>query len=78
MNIVFTEWDNALVYLLIFVACFVFAFFSWITIFRELDYYEIKYTSKTKRRTLWLIFSSLVSATLWLRILQLLLSRLHY
>lgn len=76
MNIVFTEWDRALVYLAIFVVAFLFSFLVWKTIFNELDYHEIKYTKKTKRRTLWLIYFCLVSVTLWGHALQLLLSRL--
>lgn len=78
MNIVFTEWDKALVYLIIFIVAFIFSFFVWKTIFNELDYYEIKYTNKTKKRTLWLIYFSLISATLWFHALQLLLSRLQH
>ena len=77
MNIVFTEWDKALVYLVIFVVAFLFSFLAWKTIFNELDYYEVKYTHKTKKRTLWLIYFSLVSTTLWFHALQLLLSRLQ-
>lgn len=76
MNIVFTEWDRALVYLGIFVITFLFSFLAWKTIFNELDYHEIKYTKQTKQRTLWLIYFSLVSTTLWLYALQQLLSRL--
>ena len=78
MNIVFKEWDIALVYLVIFVVTFLFSFLAWKTIFNELDYYEIKYTKKTKQRTLWLIYFSLVSATLWLYVLQRLLFRLQH
>lgn len=77
MNIVITEWHGALVLLGIFLVIFMISWLAWKTIFRELDYYEIKYTPKTKRRTLWLIFSSLVSATLWLHVLRLLLSLLR-
>ena len=77
MNIVFTECDKALVYLVIFVVTFLVSFFAWKTIFNELDYYEVKYTNKTKKRTLWLIYFSLVSVTLWFHALQLLLSRLQ-
>ena len=76
MNII-TEWHEAFVLLGILLTLFIISWTAWTTIFRELDYYEIKYTLKTKRRTLWLIFSSLVSATLWLRILYLLLSLLR-
>ncbi|KIA76190.1 hypothetical protein DB43_AR00050 [Parachlamydia acanthamoebae] len=49
MNIVFTEWDKALVLLIFFVFIFIFSFLSRITIFNELDYYEIKYTQKQKK-----------------------------
>ncbi len=78
MHIVFTEWDKALVYLVIFVVTFLFSFLAWKTIFNELDYHGIKYTKKTKQRTLWLIYFSLVSATLWLHVLQQLLLRLQH
>ena len=78
MNIVFTEWDNAFVYLILFIVTFVISFLTWKTIFRELDYYEIKYTIKTKQRALWLIYSSLISVTLWWHVLQRLLSRLQH
>ena len=61
MNIVFTESDKALVYLVIFAFIFLFSFLIWKTIFNELDYYEVKYAKKTKQRTLWLIYFSLVS-----------------
>lgn len=77
MNIIITEWHGALVLLGIFLVIFMISWLSWKTIFRELDYYEIKYTPKTKQRTLWLIFSSLTSATLWLHVLRLLLSLLR-
>lgn len=77
MNIVFAEWDKALVLLIFFVFIFIFSFLSRITIFNELDYYEIKYTQKTKKRTLWLIFFSLSSVALWWHILQRLLLRLQ-
>lgn len=77
MNIVFTEWDRALVYLVIAVVTFLFSFLAWKTIFNELDYHEIMYTKKTKKRTLWLIYFSLVSATLWLHVLQQLFLRLQ-
>lgn len=50
MNIIFTEWDRALVYLAILIVIFLFSFFSWIIIFRELDYYEVKYTKKNKTK----------------------------
>lgn len=78
MQIIFTEWDRAFVYLVIFVVTFLFSFLTWKTIFNEFDYYEIKYTKKTKKRTLWLIYFSLVSATLWLHVLQQLLLRLQH
>ncbi len=78
MSIVFTEWDRTLVYLVIFVVTFLFSFLAWKTIFNELDYHEIRYTKKTKQRTLWLIYFSLVSAILWWYVLQQLLSRLQH
>lgn len=76
MNIVITEWDRALVLFIFFVVTFLFSFLAHRTIFNELDYYEIKYTQKTKKRTLWFIFFTLVSVTLWLHVLLRLLSRL--
>lgn len=76
MNIVFTEWDRALVLFIFFVVTFLFSFLAHSTIFNELDYYEIKYTQKTKKRTLWFIFFTLASVTLWLHVLLRLLSRL--
>ena len=76
MNIVFTEWDRALVLFIFFVVTFLFSFLAHGTIFKELDYYEIKYTSKTKKRTLWFIFLNLSAAALWLHVLLRLLSRL--
>lgn len=45
----FTEWDNAFVYFLIFVVVFVLSFTCWKTIFRELDYYETKYKNKKNK-----------------------------
>ena len=78
MNIVFTEWDRILVYIVIFVVIFLFSLFAWKIIFNEIDYYEIKYTKKTKQRTLWLLYFSLVSTTLWLHVLQQLLLRLQH
>lgn len=53
MNIIITEWHGALVLLGIFLVIFMISWLVWKTIFRELDYYEIKYTLKTKTRTLW-------------------------
>jgi hypothetical protein len=78
MNIVFTEWDKALVYLVIFLVTFVFSFLLWRTLFNELDYHKITYTKKTKQRTLWLIYFGRVSAILWLHVLQQLLLRLQH
>lgn len=78
MKIVFTEWDRAFVYLAILLVIFIFSFLAWKTIFNEIDYHEIKYTQKTKQRTLWLIYFSLVSVTLWWYVLQQLLSRLQH
>lgn len=76
MNIVFTEWNRALIYLTILVLVLVFSMLIHKTLFNELDYYEVKYTRKTKMRTLWLIYSGLISITLWSHVLQLLLDRL--
>ncbi|MBS4164188.1 Uncharacterized protein PRO82_001506 [Candidatus Protochlamydia amoebophila] len=50
MNIVFNEWDRALVYLVIFVVTFLFSFLAWKTIFNELDYHNIKYTKKKQNK----------------------------
>jgi hypothetical protein len=70
------EWGKELSLFLFIAAAFLFSFLARITIFRELDYYEIKYTPKTKQRTLWLIFFNLLTVSLWLHILQRLFSRL--
>ena len=78
MNIVFTEWDRALVYLAIFAVTFLISLFFWAITFQELDYFEIKYTKKTKRRVLWLIYFNLIAAILWLHVLLRLLSRLQH
>ncbi|GAB4233048.1 MAG: hypothetical protein Tsb0021_11870 [Chlamydiales bacterium] len=50
MNIIFTEWNRILIYLIIFVVTFLFSFLAWKTIFNELDYYEVKYTKKNKKK----------------------------
>lgn len=76
MEIVFTEGCKAFVLLIFFVVTFLFSFLVQRTIFNELDYYEIKYTLKTKKRTLWFIFFILASVTLWLHVILRLLSRL--
>ena len=76
MNIILTEWSREFAFFLFFAAIFVFSYLARLTIFNELDYYEIKYTPKTKKRTLWLIYFNLLAVSLWLHILQRLLSRL--
>jgi hypothetical protein len=76
MEILLTEWGKAFALFVFFGATFVFSFLARMAIFKELDYYEIKYTQKTKKRTLWLIYFNLLAVSLWLHILQRLLSRL--
>ncbi|PJD94706.1 MAG: hypothetical protein CK425_10705 [Parachlamydia sp.] len=78
MNIVFTDLDRAWVYLAILFFTFAFSFFVWVKLFAELDYHEIKYTIKTKKRTLWVIYFNLVSLIIWWQVLQLLLSLLYH
>lgn len=77
MNFVITETENIPTYLAIIGFTFVFSFLIWRTLFDELDVHEVKYTTKLKRRSLWLIFSNLLLLILWWRVFQLLLSRLQ-
>jgi hypothetical protein len=72
-----TGFENVPTYLAIILATFVFSFFVWKMLFLELDVYDVHYTKKIKRRSLWLIFSNLLSLIIWWRVLQLLLSRLQ-
>lgn len=51
------------------IASFIFSFFVRKAIFQELDYFEIKYTSITKKRALWVIYFNLIIFILWIRIL---------
>jgi hypothetical protein len=76
MEVLLTEWDSAFAFFIYLGVTFVFSFLARITLFKELDYYEIKYTQQTKKRTLWLIYFNLLAVSLWLHILQRLLSRL--
>lgn len=62
-------------FVLFLIAAFAFSWLARTTIFNELDYYEIKYTPKTKRRTLWLIYFNIIAVSFWLLIFQHLLSR---
>jgi hypothetical protein len=77
MNINFVRAENIPTYLAIIFATFCFSFFVWKMLFLELDIYGVNYTKKIKRRSLWLIFSNLLSLIIWWRVLQLLLSRLQ-
>lgn len=77
MNFVITGTENIPTYLAIIGFTFVFSYFTWFGIFKELDIHEVKYTKKIKRRSLWLIFSNLLLLIIWGRLLQLLLSRLQ-
>lgn len=77
MNYVITGTENIPTYLAIIGFTFLFSFFTWLCLFKELDIHEVKYTKKLKRRSLWLIFSNLLSLILWWRVLQLLLLRLQ-
>lgn len=74
---VITGLENVPTYLAIILATFVFSFFVWKMLFLELDIHGVNYTKKIKRRSLWLIFSNLLSLIIWWRVLQLLLSRLQ-
>jgi hypothetical protein len=65
--------SKELVFFLFLFAAFVFSFFLRAIIFHELDYYEIKYTQRTKRRTLWLIYVNLIGISFWLHVLHRLL-----
>lgn len=49
---------------------FGFSLAFWMKLFNELDYYEIKYTKQTKKRTLWLIFGNLLSLIVLFYIVQ--------
>lgn len=73
----FTGLEYVPVYLAIIGFTFIFSFFASKRIFHELDMCEIKYPPKLKKRSLWLIFSSLLSIIIWLRVLQQLLSLLE-
>jgi len=76
IDILLTSFSKELAFVLFLVAAFVFSYLTRLTIFQELDYYKIKYTPRTKKRTLWLIYFNLLAVSLWLHILQRLLSRL--
>lgn len=76
MNTLLNEWGKEFAFLLFFAAAFVFSYLARQTIFNELDYYGIKYTPKTKIRTLWLIYFNLITVSFWLHILQRLISRM--
>lgn len=77
MNINLVGIEYIPTYLAIIFATFCFSFFVWKMLFLELDIHGVKYTNKLKRRSLWLIFSNLLSLIIWWRVLQLLLSRLQ-
>ena len=72
----FETYGKELAFIFFLLASFLFAYLTRLTIFQELDYYEIKYTPRTKKRTLWVIYFNLIAVSLWLHILQRLLSRL--
>ncbi len=55
------------------IICFVFSLCFWQSLFRELDYFEIKYTQKTKRRALLIIFGNLTSLIMFLYVVSALL-----
>lgn len=76
METLLVVWGKEFSLFMFFVASFIFSYLARITIFKELDYYEIKYTPQTKKRTLWLIYFNLIAISLWLNILQRLLLRL--
>lgn len=77
MNINFVGSENIATYLAIIFATFSFSFFIWKILFLELEVFEVSYTKKVKQRSLWLIFSSLISLIIWWQLLQHLLSRLQ-
>lgn len=77
MNINIVGFEYIPTYLAIIFATFCFSFFLWKLLYLELDIHNVKYTHKLKRRSLWLIFSSLLSLMIWLHVLKLLLSRLQ-
>lgn len=76
IDILLTSFGKELAFVFFLVAAFVFSYLARLTIFQELDYYEIKYTPRTKKRTLWIIYFNLLAVSIWLHILQRLLSRL--
>ncbi len=77
MNINIVGFEYIPTYLAIIFATFCFSFFFWKLLYLELDIHNVKYTNRLKRRSLWLIFSSILSLMIWLHVLQLLLSRLQ-
>jgi len=77
MNFNITGLEYMPTYLAIIGFTFVFSFFTWFCLFKELDIHEVKYTKKLKRRSLWLIFSNLLLLIVWGRALHLLLLRLY-
>lgn len=52
---------------------FIFSLAFYETLFAMLNYFEIKYEKRTKRKILWLIFYGLLSLATYFYLLQLLL-----
>ena len=73
----FTGLEYVSVYLAIIDFTFIFSFFASKCIFHELDMCEINYPPKLKKRSLWLILSSVLSIVIWSRIFLRLLSLLQ-
>lgn len=69
MSEFFSLKTEELFFIAFLIASFIFSFFVRKAIFQELDYFEIKYTSITKKRALWVIYFNLIIFILWIRIL---------
>jgi hypothetical protein len=70
MDVWSIDWSEMFPYFFVLFATFGAAFCLWTAVFSELDYYEIKYTRKTKRRTLLVIWSNLFLIIIWFNVIR--------